>query len=83
MASWSFYLGLFGFIAVALSPVLQAVPFAGPILLYGGLALGVIAVVLGVVGLASVNRISAVAGLLFGALAVIGFAFFQFYYIAG
>lgn len=79
MASWSFYLGLLGFIAVVISPVLRAVSFVGPVLLFGGLALGIIAVVLGIVGLASINRASAIAGLLFGALAVAAFLVFRLY----
>jgi len=77
MASWSFYLGLLGFIAVVVSPILRAMPIIGPVLLYGGLALGIIAVVLGIVGLASINRASAIAGLLFGVLAVAAFLFFR------
>lgn len=48
-------------------------PFFSTIVMVGGLALGVIAIVLGVVGLFSLNRASALAGVLFGILATIAF----------
>lgn len=79
MASWSFYLGLVGFLAVVISAALRIIPFAASLLLFGGVALGVIAVVLGIVGLASINRAGALAGLLFGALTIAVFAFYVFY----
>lgn len=79
MASWSFYLGLIGFIAVLITPALRALAFVIPILLYGGLAFGIIAVVLGIVGLLSFNRASAVAGLIFGALAIAAFVVYVYY----
>ena len=81
MASSSFYFGLLGFLAVVISPIVHGIhPIASSILLLGGLALGVIAIVLGLIGLASINRASALAGLLFGALAVITFALYVFYF---
>lgn len=79
MASWSFYLGLFGFILVALSPIARAVPLVLPLMLYGGLAFGAIAVILGIVGLASINRTSAIAGLLLGALAIATYFLYSMY----
>ena len=80
MASWSFYLGILSFIAVVISPIARAMPAVVlPILLFGGFALGVIAVVLGIVGLGSVNRASALAGLLLGMLAIVAFLAYTFY----
>ncbi|HEX2948447.1 MAG TPA: hypothetical protein VHV83_02575 [Armatimonadota bacterium] len=76
MASSSFYLGLLGLIAVIIGFVVKAIPLIGPILLFGGMALGVIAVVLGVIGLISINRASAIAGLIFGVLTILAFVIF-------
>ncbi len=76
MASWSFYLGLLGFLAVAFSPALRAFPTVMPFVVYGGVAFAAIAVVFGIVGLGSLNRAGAFAGLLLGALALLGFWFF-------
>ncbi len=76
MASWSFYLGLLGFLAMVLNPVVRAWPLLQSVFIFGGLALGVIAIVLGLAGLGSVNRVSAFAGLLFGMLAVGVFFYF-------
>ena len=83
MASWSFYLGLVGLLAVAISPIARILPFLVPLLLFGGLGQGVIAVVLGLVGLPSINRASALAGLLMGALAIVMFLVYVFYAVGG
>ena len=77
MASWSFYLGVLGFLAEILSPVGRIMPVAVPLLLLGGLGCGVLAVVLGAIGLFSLNRISALAGLILGFLTLAAF-----YYLA-
>lgn len=80
MASWSFYLGILGFIAVIVGLLVRMlalhIMYLAPTLLIGGAALGVIAVVLGLVGLLSANRAGALAGLLLGILAVAAFLIF-------
>lgn len=76
MASWAFILGLLGFLAVVISPALSGMAWLMPFVLFGGLAVAVVAVVLGLVGLGSVNRASAFAGLLLGLLALTAYFFF-------
>lgn len=76
MASSSFYVGLFALLSEIGGVILrQFLPTFAPILLFLGFALGVIAIVLGLVGLASFNRVSAIAGILLGALAMLAFFF--------
>jgi hypothetical protein len=76
MASWAFRLGFLGFLAILLSPAMTIWPAVLPFMVYGGLALAALAVVLGLVGLPSINRASAFAGLLLGLLAIVGYYYF-------
>lgn len=83
MASWSFYLGLLAFILTIATPLAGVFPSLVPFFLFGGLALAVLAIVLGVVGLFSINRVSALAGVLLGILTIVAFVLYLRYFAPG